>query len=104
MIMDHELLKRQENNEIIDHVEAIREIVSRKCARCNGRMGCMGCLFDSLDLAMIPALLDGILGLMRIVPNERKSQIHAGCMRHHERKATWRKIQENRQPDSRTGE
>lgn len=40
-------LKTVENDEIIDHIEAIRGIVERKCARCGGAMsGSMGCLFD----------------------------------------------------------
>lgn len=36
-----------ENNAIIDHLEAVRQIVAKKCARC-GSM-CMGCAFDTLD-------------------------------------------------------
>ena len=32
----NDVMKQDENNEIIDHAEVIREIVERKCARCGG--------------------------------------------------------------------
>ena len=89
--MDNDLLKRGENNDIIDHLEAIREIVSRKCARCDSN-GCMGCLFDSLDSDMIPALLDKAFDLMTLLPNDRQEVVRAGWERHRERKAKWSEI------------
>ena len=89
--MDNDLLRSRENNDIIDHAEAIRVIVSQKCARCNGA-GCMGCLFDSLDCDMIPAMLDKILNLMAHLPNERQNVVNAGRRRYQERKQTWREI------------
>ena len=96
--MDNDLLKRSENNDIVDHLEAIREIISRKCARCNGN-GCMGCLFDTLDSGMIPALLDKALDLMCLLPNDRQEAVRAGRNRHRERKAKWREIQGKRNGD-----
>ena len=32
-LMDNESQKRSENNELIDHLEAVRAIVGRKCVR-----------------------------------------------------------------------
>ena len=91
-----EELKFSENNEIIDHAEAIREIVERKCARCDGGMsGCMGCLFDSFDRGMIPAALDRILDFMGHMPNDRPDAVAAGKRRHGEREAKWQKILED---------
>ena len=91
-----EELRLSENDEIIDHAEAIREIVERKCARCRGGMsGCMGCLFDSSDRGMIPASLDRILDLMGHVPNDRYDAVAAGKRRHAEREAKWRRILED---------
>lgn len=93
-----EELKLSENDEIIDHAEAIREIVGRKCARCGGGMsGCMGCLFDSFDRGMIPASLDRIIDLMGHMPNDRPDAVAAGKRRHGEREAKWRKIREREQ-------
>ncbi len=98
--MDNDLLKRSENNDIVDHLEAIREIISHKCARCNGNAsGCMGCLFDSLDLGMIPALLDKALDLMALLPNDRQEMVRSGRKRHRERKAKWREIQGEKNED-----
>lgn len=92
-LIDDESQKRSENNEIIDHIEAVRAIVGRKCARCGGGMaGCMGCLFDSLDRGMIPASLDCMLNLMGNIPNDRKEAIAEGRRRHGDREAKWRKI------------
>lgn len=80
--MDLDHLRRKENNDIIDHVEAIREIISRKCTRCNG-FECMGCIFfpilpdESTDFSSlrngdsIPSLLNMVLELMKNVPNDR---------------------------------
>ena len=96
--MDNDLLKRGENNDIVDHLEAIREIISRKCARCNGN-GCMGCLFDSIDNGMIPALLDKAFDLMSHLPNDRQNVVRAGRMRYQERKAKWREIQGEKSGD-----
>ncbi|MGN0844343.1 MAG: hypothetical protein ACI4QT_03885 [Kiritimatiellia bacterium] len=55
-----------ENNEMIDHVEAIRELVERKCSRCKSSgkaYSCMGCVFQSYvdDADAVPACLDRIL-------------------------------------------
>ena len=89
-------MKQDENNQIIDHAEAIRAIVERKCARCGGGMqGCMGCLFDSFDRGMIPASLDRIIDLMGHMPNDRPEAVAAGKRRHGEREAKWRSILEN---------
>ena len=90
-----EELKLSENDEIIDHAEAIRKIGERKCARCGGGMaGCMGCLFDSLDRGMIPASLDRILDLMGLMANDRPDAVAAGKRRHADREAKWRTIAE----------
>ena len=92
--MTYEELKLSENDEIIGHVEAIRAIVERKCARCGGGMsGCMGCLFDRFDRGMIPALLDRIIDYMGNMPNNQPNAVAAGRRRHSEREANWKKIQ-----------
>lgn len=88
-------MKTAENNEIIDHVEAVRAIVERKCARCGGGMsGCMGCLFDSFDRGMVPASLDRIIDLMGHMPNDRPDAVAEGRRRYGEREATWRNVLE----------
>lgn len=90
-----EELKISENDEIIDHIEAIREIVERKCARCrSGISGCMGCLFDSLDRGMVPAALDRMLDLLGNMPNDRREVVAAGKRRHADREAKWLTIAE----------
>ena len=90
-------LRRSENNEIIDHLEAVRAIVGRKCARCGGGMaGCMGCLFDSLDRGMIPAALDRMLDLMVNMPNDRQEAVSEGRRRHCDRETKWRKMAEEK--------
>ena len=89
--MDIEQRKLSENNEIIDHLEAVRRIIADKCARCGGG-GCMGCLFDSFDRGMIPAAIDRALNLMSHVPNERREIVASGQERHQEREAKWREI------------
>lgn len=85
-----EAVKRQENNDIIDHLEAVRRIVERKCSRCNGM--CMGCLFSSLDVGMIPGMLDKMLDLMHLMPNDRSEIIQEAHLRHSEREEEWRRI------------
>lgn len=89
--MDIDLLRRRENNEIIDHVEAIREIISQKCSRCND-FWCMGCTFDTVDSATIPAMLDNIIDLMGHVPNDRVKTVKSGQRNHQKRKAFWQKV------------
>lgn len=42
-----EQVRLDENNAIIDHLEAVRQIVEEMCVRCGGM--CMGCAFDTLD-------------------------------------------------------
>lgn len=89
--MDIEQRKVYENNEIIDHLEAVREIIAGKCVRCGGA-SCMGCLFDSFDRGMIPASIDRAISLMNHVPNERKGIVSRGQERHREREAKWREF------------
>lgn len=89
--MDAEQRKIEENNEIIDHLEAAQRLIAAKCARCGGR-GCMGCLFDSFDRGTIPALFDRAASLMSHVPNERKDIVAQRQKQHHEREAKWSEI------------
>lgn len=89
--MDVEQRKVAENNEILDHLEAVHKIISEKCARCSGG-SCMGCLFDSIDRGMIPASIDRAMNLMSQVPNERKEIVACGQKRHHRREAKWCEI------------
>lgn len=91
-----EMTKLLENNEIIDHAEAIRKIVAKKCARCRGDAnGCMGCLFDSLDREMIPAMIDKLLSSMAMLPNAREAVVAQGKERSKKREETWREIESN---------
>ena len=91
--MDKESFRIAENNEIIDHIEAVRAIVDRKCARCApGINGCMGCTFDPLSRDCIPAAIDRILYLMGHMPNDRRDVIAAGSEKHGQREARWRAI------------
>lgn len=91
--MDKESFRIAENNEIIDHIEAVRAIVDRKCARCApGINGCMGCTFDPLSRDCIPAAIDRILDLMGRMPNDRRDVIAAGSEKHRQREARWRAI------------
>jgi hypothetical protein len=79
-----------ENNAIIDHLVAVRQIVAKKCARCGGM--CMGCAFDTLDQGMIPAHIDEALALMRHLNNDRREAIADAECRIQKRKAAWDKI------------
>ena len=91
--MDKEALRIAENNEIIDHIDAVRAIVARKCKRCVPDInGCMGCRFDPLSRDCIPAAIDRILYLMGQMSNDRRDVIAAGCERHSQRDARWRAI------------
>jgi hypothetical protein len=86
--------KRQENNEIIEHIIAVRAIIEGKCKRCGGGMsGCMGCLFDAFDRGMIPASLDRILDLMSNMPNDKREFVAEVSKRHNERETKWRSIE-----------
>lgn len=89
--MDIDILRRNENNEIIDHVWEIRKIILRKCSRCNS-VGCMGCIFNSVDSNMIPSMLDSILDQMGHVPNDRSKIVVAGKRNHRERVSAWQKV------------
>lgn len=91
--MPNEDVKRQENNEIIDHLNAVREIIERECNRCEGGMsGCMGCIFDAFARGMIPASLDQILHLMSNMANDRRGIVAEGSNRYHERETKWLSI------------
>lgn len=79
-----------ENNAIIDHLEAVRQIVGVKCARCGGM--CMGCAFDTLDQGMFPAHIDEAIALMRHLNNDRREAIMRAEHRIQERRAAWDKI------------
>ena len=93
--MSSEEVKRQENNEIIEHIIAVRTISERKCKRCGGGMsGCMGCLFETFDRGMIPASLDRILNLMSKMPNDKREFVVEGSKRHNERESKWYSIEE----------
>ena len=86
-------LKIAENNEIIDHIEAVRAIVMRKCNRCVPDInGCMGCRFDPLSRDCIPAAIDRIIYLMGQMPNDRRDVIAVGSDHHSQREARWREI------------
>ena len=39
-------LREQEDTEIVQHLEAISEIIANKCKRCNSVLGCLGCVFS----------------------------------------------------------
>ena len=91
--MEVESVRVAENNEIIDHIEAVRAIVDRKCARCApGINGCMGCTFDPLSRDCIPAAIDRVLYLMGQMSNDRRDVIAAGSEKHRQREASWRAI------------
>ena len=85
-----EQVRLDENNAIIDHLEAVRRIVEEKCARCGGM--CMGCAFDTLDQRMFPAHIDEALALMRHLNNARREAIADAEYRIQKRKAAWDKI------------
>ncbi|MBR5591812.1 MAG: hypothetical protein IKW38_04655 [Kiritimatiellae bacterium] len=85
-----EQVRLDENNAIIDHLEAVRQIVAKKCARCNGM--CMGCAFDTLDQGMFPAHIDAALALMRHFNNDRREVINSAERRIQKRKAAWDEI------------
>ena len=85
-----EQVRLDENNAIIDHLEAVRQIVAKKCARCNGM--CMGCAFDTLDQGMLPAHIDEALALMYHFNTDRREVIASAERRIQKRKAAWDKI------------
>ena len=92
-------LRIAENNKIIEHVEAIRAIVERKCGSCDpGINGCMDCLFDSIDIEKIPAALDRILDLMHHMPNDKHDIVAAGRERHERRERRWRELMRGDKP------
>ena len=39
---DLKSLREQENAEIVQHLEAISEIIATKCKRCDSVLGCLG--------------------------------------------------------------
>lgn len=85
-----EQVRLNENNAIIDHLEAVRQIVKEKCARCGGM--CMGCAFDTLDQGMFPAHIDEALALICHLNNDRREAIADAEYRIQKRKAAWDKI------------
>lgn len=85
-----ELVRLDENNAIIDHLEAVRQIVAKKCARCGGM--CMGCAFDTLDQGMFPAHIDAAIALMYHFNNDRREVIASAERRIQKRKEAWDKI------------
>lgn len=40
----------QENAEIVQHLEAISEIITTKCKRCDSVLGCLGCVFSQGEM------------------------------------------------------
>ncbi len=83
-------VRLNENNAIIDHLEAVRQIVAKKCARCGGM--CMGCVFDTLDEGHFSAHIDAALALMRHFKNDRREVIASAKHRIQKRKAAWAEI------------
>ena len=43
-------LREQEATEIVQHLEAISEIIANKCKRCNSVLGCLGCVFSQGEM------------------------------------------------------
>lgn len=43
---DLKSLRKQENDEILKHLEAISKIINAKCKRCKSILGCLGCVFS----------------------------------------------------------
>ncbi len=43
-------LREQEDTEIVQHLEAISEIIANKCKRCNSVLGCLGCVFSQGEM------------------------------------------------------
>lgn len=43
-------LREQENAEIVQHLEAISEIIATKCKRCDSVLGCLGCVFSQGEM------------------------------------------------------
>ena len=43
-------LREQEDAEIIRHLEAISQIIERKCQRCDFVLGCLGCIFSQGEM------------------------------------------------------
>lgn len=42
--------REQENAEIVQHLEAISEIITTKCKRCDSVLGCLGCVFSQGEM------------------------------------------------------
>ena len=90
-----ETVRENENNAIIDHLEAVRRIVAGKCARCGGQ--CMGCVFDGLDSGMFRAHLDAALALMAHLPNSRNEVVAEATQRQRQRQKAWQKFSDKEQ-------
>lgn len=43
-------LREQEDAKIIRHLEAISQIIERKCKRCDSILGCLGCVFSQGEM------------------------------------------------------
>lgn len=43
-------LREQEDTEIVQHLEAISEIIANKCKRCDSVLGCLGCVFSQGEM------------------------------------------------------
>lgn len=47
---DLKSLREQKNAEIVQHLEAISEIIAKKCKRCDTVLGCLGCVFSQGEM------------------------------------------------------
>lgn len=44
-------LREQEDAEIIRYLEAISQIIERKCKRCDSVLSCLGCVFSQSEMS-----------------------------------------------------
>lgn len=43
-------IRKYEDAEIIKHLEAISQIIEKKCQRCDSVLGCLGCIFSQGEM------------------------------------------------------
>lgn len=43
-------IRKHEDAEIVQHLEAISKIIATKCKRCDSVLGCLGCVFSQGEM------------------------------------------------------
>lgn len=78
--MNIEEIRNKENQDIAEHISAIKKIIETKCSRCKTVYGCLGCEFSSGELMGLVEKLE--LQFLRFHPELNKNRRHVYCVHH----------------------